>query len=81
MLDITTSLLRLIDAVRAILDRVEATGDDGDDGYGELIAALAVHLADETAPVATEASAAETVTTRPARRRTPSASTSACSTA
>ncbi len=64
--DITTSLLRLIDAVRTVLDRVEATGNDGDDNYRELIAALAAHLADETAPVAARAPPAETVTALPA---------------
>ena len=79
--DITTSLLRLIDAVRAVLDRVEATGNDGDDNYRELIAALAAHLADETAPVAAGAPRRRRSPPGRRHRRTPSASTSGCSTA
>ena len=48
--DITTSLLRLIDAVRAVLDRIESTGEEGEDANDDVIAALAAHLADESAP-------------------------------
>jgi two-component system chemotaxis sensor kinase CheA len=47
--DITTSLLRLIDVVRVVLDRIEATGDEGDDDNSEVIAALAGHLEGESA--------------------------------
>ena len=50
--DIATSLLRLIDAVRAVLDRVEVTGEEGADANAELIAALAAHLAGESPPAA-----------------------------
>jgi len=38
---ITTALLRLVDAVRAVLDRIDATGVEGDDTHAELIRDLA----------------------------------------
>ena len=37
---ITTALLAMVDAVRSILDRVEATGHEGDDTYAALIEQL-----------------------------------------
>ena len=43
---ITTSLLGLIDAVRAALGRIEATGDEGDDDHAPVRADLARHLPD-----------------------------------
>lgn len=50
--DITTSLLRLIDAVRAVLDRIEATGEEGEDTNSDVIAALDAHLAHESSAAA-----------------------------
>jgi two-component system chemotaxis sensor kinase CheA len=41
--EITTDLLALIDAVRAILANIDATGQEGDEGYADLIARLKSH--------------------------------------
>jgi two-component system chemotaxis sensor kinase CheA len=41
--EITTDLLSLIDAVRAILANIDATGQEGDDEYSDLIARLQRH--------------------------------------
>jgi len=41
--EITTDLLSLIDAVRAILANIEATGQEGDEGYADLIERLKSH--------------------------------------
>ena len=41
--EITTDLLALIDAVRAILANIEATGQEGDEEYAALIARLQSH--------------------------------------
>jgi two-component system chemotaxis sensor kinase CheA len=41
--EITTDLLGLIDAVRAILGNIDATGAEGDDEYSELVARLQSH--------------------------------------
>ncbi|MEP6572211.1 MAG: chemotaxis protein CheW [Gemmatimonadota bacterium] len=38
--EITSALLALVDAVRTILERIEATGQDGDEEYPDLIARL-----------------------------------------
>ncbi|MDB5312190.1 MAG: CheA signal transduction histidine kinase, partial [Gemmataceae bacterium] len=38
--EITTGLLALVDAVRGILARIEAAGEEGDGDYGGLIATL-----------------------------------------
>src|SRR5579859_4642325 len=59
--DITTSLLTLIDAVRAVLDRIDATGDEGEDTNVDVIAALAGHLARESAPASLTEPSAEVV--------------------
>jgi two-component system chemotaxis sensor kinase CheA len=59
--NITTSLLNLIDAVRAVLDRVEATGEEGEDTNADVIVALAGHLAHESAPAPLTEPAAEAV--------------------
>lgn len=48
---ITSSLLRLVDAVRGVLGRIELTGTDDGYDFGALIGALGRHLATE-APVA-----------------------------
>jgi two-component system chemotaxis sensor kinase CheA len=39
--EITTALLRTVDVTRQVLDVVERTGSDGDDGHTELVAELA----------------------------------------
>ncbi len=41
---ITTSLLGLIDAVRSVMDRIQASGAEGDDEHAEVIADLDRHL-------------------------------------
>jgi len=41
--EITTDLLALIDAVRAILANIDATGREGDEGYADLIERLKSH--------------------------------------
>jgi two-component system chemotaxis sensor kinase CheA len=41
--EITTDLLALIDAVRAILANIDATGQEGDEGYVDLIERLKSH--------------------------------------
>ena len=41
--EITTDLLALIDAVRAILANIDASGQEGDEGYTDLIARLKSH--------------------------------------
>jgi two-component system chemotaxis sensor kinase CheA len=41
--EITTDLLAMIDAVRAILGNIDATGAEGDETYGPLIARLQSH--------------------------------------
>jgi two-component system chemotaxis sensor kinase CheA len=41
--DITTDLLAMIDAVRAILANIDATGAEGDNDYGSLISRLLSH--------------------------------------
>jgi two-component system chemotaxis sensor kinase CheA len=41
--EITTDLLAMIDAVRAILGNIDATGAEGDEGYEALIARLQSH--------------------------------------
>ena len=41
--EITTDLLALIDAVRAILANIDATGQEGDEGYTDLIERLKSH--------------------------------------
>jgi len=41
--EITTDLLALIDAVRAILANIDATGQEGDEGYADLIERLKSH--------------------------------------
>jgi two-component system chemotaxis sensor kinase CheA len=58
--NITTSMLALIDAVRAVLERIEATGEEGEEANTEVIAALAAHLAPQLlADLAPEPPAAE----------------------
>lgn len=54
----TTSLLGLADAIRAVLRRVEATGAEGDDDHAAVIADLARHLARDADPDAAPAMAA-----------------------
>jgi two-component system chemotaxis sensor kinase CheA len=53
--DVTTTLLRLVDAVRAVLARVDATGQEGDQGHSALIAELQAHVGHDrpTVPLAT----------------------------
>jgi two-component system chemotaxis sensor kinase CheA len=46
---VTTSLLRLVDAVRLVLDRVATTGSDGEEGHDDLVAELARHLTEPDA--------------------------------
>jgi two-component system chemotaxis sensor kinase CheA len=59
---ITTTLLRLVDATRSTLDRIETTGTDADADYGDLVVALNAHL-----EIATEApTAAPAPDTQPA---------------
>ncbi len=41
---ITTSLLRLIDTVRTVLDQIQSTGTEGDDEHAEVIADLSGHM-------------------------------------
>lgn len=41
--EITTDLLAMIDAVRAILAKIDATGAEGDEDYGALVARLQSH--------------------------------------
>jgi len=41
--DVTTSLLGMVDAVRGTLDRIEATGEEGEQSNAAIIAALATH--------------------------------------
>ncbi len=38
--EVTTLLLEMVDAVRSLLARIEATGSEGDDDYGPLVARL-----------------------------------------
>jgi two-component system chemotaxis sensor kinase CheA len=47
---ITTSLLGLVDAVRLVLGRIEATGDEGDDDHAPVRADLARHLPGRSGP-------------------------------
>jgi two-component system chemotaxis sensor kinase CheA len=49
---ITTSLLGLIDAVRAVLGRIEAGGDEGDDDHADVMHDLARHRAAPGSPTA-----------------------------
>jgi two-component system chemotaxis sensor kinase CheA len=44
---ITTTLLRLVDEIRAVLDRLAAQGSEGDDDHRDLIDELAHHLVSE----------------------------------
>jgi two-component system chemotaxis sensor kinase CheA len=55
---VTTTLLRLVDAIRRMLDQIETTGADGNANHAGLIAAVEAHLSSpqEAAPVAEEAS-------------------------
>jgi two-component system chemotaxis sensor kinase CheA len=48
---VTTTLLRMVDAIRQILDRVETTGTDSGADHGAVIAAVDAHLSSEPAPV------------------------------
>lgn len=57
--DITTSLLRLVDAVRTVLDRIETEGREGPEGHGALVAELLGHVGREPAPAAPVAAAPE----------------------
>ena len=41
--EITTDLLKMIDAVRGILGSIDTTGTEGDEDYGPLIARLQSH--------------------------------------
>jgi two-component system chemotaxis sensor kinase CheA len=50
---ITSALLELVDAVRAILERIEASGQDGDEVYADLIERL-TKLQEADGPVAVE---------------------------
>ena len=50
----TTSLLRMVDEVRAALQRIESTGKEGEPDHAALIAELDAHLGG-SAPAATEA--------------------------
>jgi two-component system chemotaxis sensor kinase CheA len=54
---VTTTLLRLVDAIRRMLDRIETTGADGDADHAGIIAAIEAHLSSdqEAEPVAEEA--------------------------
>ena len=54
---VTTTLLRLVDAIRRMLDRIETTGADGDADHAGIIAAVEAHLSSEqeAEPVAEEA--------------------------
>jgi two-component system chemotaxis sensor kinase CheA len=49
---VTTTLLRIVDAIRQILDRVETTGTEGDSDHSSIIAAVDAHLSSEPQPVA-----------------------------
>ena len=45
--EIATTLLRLVDAIRAVLQHIETTGAEPDEGHDELIGRLASHLPEE----------------------------------
>ena len=53
--DVTTSLLRLVDAVRSVLERIEATGHEGDQGHRDLIAELQAHVGHDRSTAAAAA--------------------------
>jgi two-component system chemotaxis sensor kinase CheA len=42
--EVTTSLLRMIDAIRLVLTRIETTGEEGEEAHADLLAALTAHL-------------------------------------
>lgn len=63
--DIATLLLALIDAVRAVLDRVEVTGEEGGEANAELIRALAAQCAGESPPAAAPVAPESGVTPSP----------------
>ncbi|MEO1230976.1 MAG: chemotaxis protein CheW, partial [Myxococcota bacterium] len=70
----TSALLALVDAVRSIMGNIEASGDEGDVDYSELIATLSRLQTDgepEAAPKAAEAApkAAEAETAEPAAEK------------
>jgi len=48
--EVTTSLLALADAVRAVLRQVQATGSEGEDDHALIISDLARHLVDDRRP-------------------------------
>ena len=49
--EVATSLLRLTDAIRSVLTRIETTGGEGEEAHQELLAALGAHLRQESASV------------------------------
>jgi two-component system chemotaxis sensor kinase CheA len=67
--EIATSLLRLTDAIRSVLTRIETTGDEGEDAHPELLAALSAQLAQTRssapAPTAIDDAGAETAAPEP----------------
>ena len=68
--EITTDLLALIDAVRAILANIDATGQEGDEGYADLIERLKSHGEDteSTAGIAGAGASTPRSTANPAIR-------------
>lgn len=48
--EVTSSLLGLVDEVRAVLDVVEATGQEADDDHAQVIADLRAHLGSPVTP-------------------------------
>jgi len=76
--EITTDLLALIDAVRAILANIDATGHEGDEGYADLIERLKSHGEGTESVAGIPEPATSTPPSRTkARARKKSASTSA----
>ena len=55
---VTTSLLRLVDRIREVVDRIEAEGGEGADDHAVLIAELRGHLQRPAGPAAPEVPAA-----------------------
>jgi two-component system chemotaxis sensor kinase CheA len=60
--DMVSALLGMVDAIREMLDVVEANGDDGSESYAELTSVLQAHI-DGTASAAVTVETIETVET------------------
>lgn len=74
--NITTALLAMVDAVREMLRCIEASGNDGEEEYPELIANLAA-LQEGNAPVAVAAAPATAAAAAPAAAAEPAATAAA----